>query len=363
VILDPHFQETSMHGSKSPLALLTAATVAAFALPAPGGGYTFNGFTVSAPRFAVDQTANTLSVNGTGRMTLPDSMLLRLTGDPKKDAHLQVYWDRDMLFDGKRAVLNGNVQLLQDQLSLRCDNMEYKLTEIVPLGENAKGGAKLERILCDKKVTFTETILDKCGRTVKVTGLGATRLDVNCLEEQVTAAGPGQLMILSDHRLHFVTAELDPAVPHSANLGQRLTRIFFDGAMHTRKIGDRHLVVFRDNVRVLHFPAEKPNEEMNPDKPRKDGFYLKCDELKIVADAKDARGGRTIEARGNVEVRAENLFIRARSLTFRDSSDLVVLEGSADTEASVYQYAVANTPTIKGRKIVYNRSTGAIHVD
>jgi lipopolysaccharide export system protein LptA len=340
-----------------------------------------NDLHMKGQKITVDQEKNTTLISGAGYMNMPTTTTFEGTKPAKKDARITVYWDKLMAFDGKRATFTGNVQANQDNTWLRCLSMEVTLDRHVSFKEKQEPskdgqGAKVDRIRCDNQVTVVDDLRDGQQRYLKFNGLSAVSLTMDNLDEKAIASGPGQVAILAPAGSNFAAVSpgsTKPAPTPVSGQAMKLTRIFYDGMIYMKKINNQRISHFQQNVRVLHFPANTPKAEMNPDRPPPDGFYMKSDELKVLTQTKaDGKTSQTMEALSNVEFRAtpasakagENIFGRAYKVSFDEASDLVVLEGKDSSRATLYQYtAEGNTRTINARKILYNRKTGNISVE
>src|SRR5262249_42314877 len=125
-----------------------------------------------------------------------------------------------------------------------------------------------------------------------------------------------------------VPAPKQPARPKTE--GMKLTHIYYDGRGFNKNKEKKSPVY--DNLRGPHFPADNPNATMNPDRPPKDGFYLKCEELTTYTrELGPGRLSRILNARKRVEFNTDTFYGRADSVTWDENSDQVIFEGAPAT--------------------------------
>jgi len=74
---------------------------------------------------------------------------------------------------------------------------------------------------------------------------------------------------------------------------------------------------------------------------------------------------RIVNAKGKVDFRSDNGYGQAESVTYEESGDQVIFEGSPGNPARLWQRLTpgAEPREIRARKILYNRKTGAISTD
>src|SRR5262249_40094554 len=72
-----------------------------------------------------------------------------------------------------------------------------------------------------------------------------------------------------------------------------------------------------------------------------------------------------VNAKGKVDFRTDTGQGRAESVTYEESGDQVIFEGSASNPATLWQRLApgAQPREIRARKILYNRKTGAVSTD
>src|SRR5262249_43248675 len=153
----------------------------------------------------------------------------------------------------KHAEFHGGVVAYQDSASLRCYNLEVTLDRAVSFKEGQKGGqnAKVEILLCDRKVYVVDEARDEQGKLVKYYRLEAPQVRLDNPVELVTASGPGKVTILAAGS----TEQTTPGAPRpeartKAPQELKLTRIEFLGRMFSNNKNDIRTSKFYDNVQV-----------------------------------------------------------------------------------------------------------------
>src|SRR5262249_15053419 len=117
--------------------------------------------------------------------------------EPQVAKELTVHWNRDMFFDGRRAVYHGGVQAEQENSRLTCQEMQVFLDRYVSLKEGDKSGppAKVENLVCDRSVRIEDTEWQD-GKLLRYQRIDSQELSFNNEEGVMIAPGPGVLRIL-----------------------------------------------------------------------------------------------------------------------------------------------------------------------
>jgi lipopolysaccharide export system protein LptA len=188
-------------------------------------------------------------------------------------------------------------------------------------------------------------------------------------EGPTIAHGPGRVCHLAPGTLDAPAAAPSPGAAPAPKeppvLVMKLTRIDFEGRMFsTSTKGKDRAAKFYDNVEVHHIVANSPDAPVNPDRPGKNGFYLRCDLLSVYKHVEQDRTVQSMEAHRNVFFRAEEFFGRADCVKYDQDQDQIVFEGSPGNPATLWKFRQPGDPQeIKGAKILYNRRTGEFHLE
>lgn len=321
------------------------------------------------PNVTINQKDNVAEVHGVGAMSMPSKTTFD-GGQTKKETRLEVHWNDDMHFDGKTARFSGGIQARQDTAWMLCANLQVELDRMVSFKEGQGKGErpKAEKIVCDKKVIVVDEVRDAKGAYLKYHALTGTFLEVDNLDEKSRASGPGQIILLAPGNSDIGPlgpspakgSAVQPAVPAQQ---MKLTRIFYTGGVWN--LSKTKVTTIRENVQIYHFPANRPDAQMNADRPFKDAFYMKCDRLDIsTRDLGEGKLSRRFQAKDRVECKGETFFARATWVTYDESSEQIVFQGTAENPATLYQNnANDRGGNLKARKILYNRRTGQFSVE
>jgi hypothetical protein len=321
------------------------------------------------PKVMINQKDNVAQIDGDGAMHMPAKNTMDGTKPAKEGSKLVILWSKDMIFDGRHADFHGGVIAYQDESSLRCQDLEVMLDRPVSLKDGQKGGqeAKVEKMLCWLKVLVLEEKKDEKGTLISYHRLVCRQAELDNPTERTQAYGPGSMYMYgagSDNQ--------DPAKPAAPSHKQgeaakemQLTRIDFSGSMTSNNKKDGRLTTFLDNVEVYHCPADRPDLEFNPDRPPKNGFYLRGDQVTNYTKTLDKeRKAQFMEAKGKVTFRTQEFYGYATTVKFNELQDLVIFEGPRENPARLYQFQGQGRQTreIQGTKILYNRRNGEIKV-
>lgn len=339
--------------------------------------------TIMGPEVNIDQKENKAWVNGMGLMQMPSNAKLGgmenggAAGRAKEPSsteatELTVHWNRDMFFDGQRAVYHGGVQAEQDNSRLICQEMQVFLDRFVSLKEGNKSGppAKVENLVCDRSVRIEDTEWSKPPeprKLVRYQRIDSRELSYNNEEGVMVAPGPGVLRILqwgvkgqeggpsaAPERQHGVKP---PEEELKLTRVQYLTRMFANNNTRT--------AIFYDGVELVHLPGNDPDVAIDIDNLPEGALYLRCDQLKVYSQETNAKGVQQMEARGHATVQSREFSGRADVVKYDESKELVVLEASEGNLATLVRQKAkgAAQEEIKGKKIYYWRRTNDFKIE
>jgi hypothetical protein len=327
------------------------------------------------PKVTINQKDNTAEVEGAGAMQLPSNT--GLDGGPakKSSSRLTVYWTNDMLFNGKDADFHGGVVAYQDDASLRCNSMQVTLDRVVSFKEGQKSGqaAKMEKLVCDRKVYVADTTLDKNGDLLRYERLVAQQLTVDNQQGPTIAPGPGKVYLLQqgspeDTPGGVAGGQAKPGGATPPKTGPQkqeltLTRVDYQGRLFssTNPKDKTRITKFYDKVEVLHLPANNPDIKIDIDKMGKGGFYMKCERLTIFSKPMpDGKTGQYMRAEKNVSFQSQDMKGQAPLLKYSQPEELVIFEGDKTNPVVLYRFhpGRAEPERLTGTRILYNRRTG-----
>jgi lipopolysaccharide export system protein LptA len=344
---------------------------------------------IIGPVVNIDQKENKAWVDGMGLMRMPSNAKLGgmdnapAAGRPKPPptneppSELTVHWNRDMFFDGQRAVYHGGVQAEQDNSRLICQEMQVFLDRFVSLKDGGKSGppAKVENLVCDKSVRIEDTEWTKPPdpkKLVRYQRIDSRELSYNNEEGVMVAPGPGVLRILqwgvkgeavgSSPTPTPAPARQPNGKPPEEELKltrvQYLTRMFANNTTRT--------AIFYDGVELVHLPSNDPDVAIDLDKLPEGALYLRCDQLKVYSRQEpNAKGMQQMEARGHAMVQSREFSGRADIVKYDESKELVVLEANEGNLATLVRQKAKGAPQeeVKGKKIYYWRRTNDFKIE
>jgi hypothetical protein len=315
------------------------------------------------PKVTINQRDNMAEVEGVGAMHLPSNTALDGGPAKKPGSRLTVHWTKDMLFNGKDADFHGGVVAYQEDASLRCLTMQVTLDKVVSFKEGQKGGqgAKVERLVCDRKVYVADTTRDDKGDLLRYQRLVSVELTTDNQQGRTTATGPGKVFLLQPGTPDASMGAVKPAAV-TQKQEMTLTRVDYQGRMFSNLQDKTRVTKFYDNVEVFHQPATNPDVPVSRDQIPKGGMYLKCDRLTIFSKPMaDGKTGQYMRAEQNLSFRTPEFYGRALVLKYDQPQEIIIFEGDATNPVMLYKLrpGIPEPERIMGRRILYNRKTGA----
>ncbi|MSR79796.1 MAG: hypothetical protein EXS11_03615 [Gemmataceae bacterium] len=356
---------------------------------------------IVGPEITIDQLTNKVWVDGIGAMQMDSATNLQGV-KLAKAIPFEVHWSKSMLFSGKHAEFTGDIQAEQEEARLASQGLQVFFDTPISLKEGTKRDAspKVEHIVCDRQVRVEETVREK-DKLVRFQRIVAVTLSMNRLEREdqigiprpnstpttpaptreaneVRATGPGEVRMLqrggSDP---FETKPPAPGQPVSTNApkppkagedGQlKMTHISFLKSMYANNRSNT--ATFLEEVRVLHFPCEDPNVEVELenvlDRLPPGAIFLRCDRLDALSRGEGKSARQDMRARGRVTVQAREFSGRAEMVTYEDAKEQVIFHGSEGAPAILLRQVRVGAPPeeIRARKITYSRGTGQFKID
>jgi lipopolysaccharide export system protein LptA len=324
---------------------------------------------LTGPKVTIDQKDNMAEVEGIGAMRLPSNTTFEGGKPAKEGTTVTIYWNKDMVFNGKFAEFHGGVQAVQDSAHLKCQTLQVTLDRVVSFkeGQKADQNAKVEKLLCDQKVFLEERIVGPDGKLKSYKRLQGASLAMDNQDGPINAPGPGTVRYVSPGGGNMglspsATAKPEPIRPPAKDQPLRLTRIDFERRMYAHNKLPARTAIFYDNVEVYNQPGDDPDVKVLPNQPPKDGFYMRCDTLHVTTQEADKKTTQNMVAKGNVFFRTPEFYGQADTIKYDEGQDLIIFEGSSQAPASLYKLGPQGSePQVtRGSKILYNRRTGEI---
>jgi hypothetical protein len=335
----------------------------------------FNKLAILGPEVNIDQRGNQAWVNGEGAMQMQsdtnfDGVKLA------KPTEMTVHWKERMRFDGLGADFFGGVQATQEASRLLCQNMRVTFDRPVSLKGGGKSGPspKVDKLLCDKKV-FIEEETRQASQLVGYRRLVAPEVSLDNANKSAEIPGPGvvrvyQLGNVDESLLAPPAAGNRPkaqtvATPKTAKEEFKITHVVFRDRMQAKN-GDSRTATFWGDVHAVHVPADKPEMEIDLDKPPPGYLYLHCDNLRVLTHKlPNGRSSQEMVAKGKVQVRAGEFWALSDVVKYDEAQDRVIFEGGEGGMASLYQIKGKGGEQAKttARKIIYWRKTNEVRIE
>lgn len=341
---------------------------------------------IIGPEVNIDQAANKAWVTGCGAMMMESNT--SLAGNKMEKAKpLTVHWNNSMLFVGKWAEFHGDIQADQGNGRLACQSLQVFFDRPISLKEGNKSDqpAHVQNLICDRAVRIEEAEMEG-DKLQKYQLLIASSVAVDTIRDseegppgtanketsEVRASGPGSVRI-------FQRGGADPLAPPTegakpppqAKPGQegemKLTYVTFLNNMYANN--KTNTAIFRGNVRTLNMPSDTPHKEINMDtmleNMPKEAMFLSCDQLTVLTRKENGKTWQEMEAKQRVMVQSKVYWGRCVKLTYNEAKDQIIFHGSDTELARLYRVINPGAPPeeIRGRKIIYIRSTGAFTVE
>jgi lipopolysaccharide export system protein LptA len=340
---------------------------------------------IMGPEVNIDQATNKSWVHGSGGMELESTTDFQ-GGALDHAVPLTVLWNKEMLFkgtEGEFVQFCGDVNAYQENARLTCQSMQVFFDRPVSLKEGYRSDqpARVKRLSCDRGVRVEDTTRQK-DRVVKYQLIVCQELHMDALEPEgpprpdgkgpgnkVHCTGPGSARV-------FQAGAVDPLAPPPApgrppakppQEEMKLTHINFKDRMQANS--KTNTAKFWGDVRVLSLPSDNPEMEIDLDRivgtqqPPKGAMYLRCDWLEVFDQPANGRPNQQLMAHERVYVLAEEFSARCDHLYYDQAKDQVILDGERNG-ATLWKITTpgAKPQELKGKKIIYNRTTGDAQV-
>jgi lipopolysaccharide export system protein LptA len=360
---------------------------------------------VMGPQIQIDQVRNEAEVKGAGAMIVNSKTTL--SGQPlDRSVPLTIQWDKSMFLAGRYAEFSGNVQATQepeqepapgeayDKGWMACNVLHVNFDRPISLKEGNKGdkSPQVERLLCEEKSRVEERAYEG-KKLTKYQRLESRNIEFEALEpdgpgdmpkagpakagHKVYASGGGKLIFVQRGGTDpLAPANPDPAPgatkpPDPAKAADpdqlKLTRVEFSDTMNANN--KTNAASFRRNVRVIHLPVADPLADVDIDvtlaKLPEGAMYLSCNQLNVYTRQEKGKNYQEMHATEQAVVQSRDFWGRAASIHFDESKDQVIFDGGPGGTATLFKAKQqgGQWDQIIGRKIIYNRKTGAFNGD
>ncbi len=363
---------------------------------------------ILGPEVTIDQIANRVEVNGPGAMQMDSATNLQGVS-LSKTVPLEVHWSKKMLFSGKHAEFTGDIQAKQEEARLAGQSLQVTFDQAISLKEGTRRdqSPKVDQIVVDRQVRAEESqyLGEKLVRFQRIVALTLTmnRLEVEPTvsssvpamptslggaslpgagvtrePNEVRASGPGEVRLMQrggtdpfeqKPRTAGLTASTSakPVPAPTIEAPMKMTRITFLKSMYANNRSNT--ATFLEDVRVLHFPCENPNVDVEIENILErlpvGAIFMRCDKLEALSRGEGKNARQDMKAKGRVAVRAREFEARAEMVTYEDAKEQLIFHGVPNVPAVLLRQLRAGAPPeeVKGQKITYNRATGQFKID
>lgn len=312
------------------------------------------------PRIHLDRPKNRLSVAGAGSMTTRGAA--RLTGDSPKESTWQIFWKKQMEFDGLVAKFWVDIHAHSNEQNIRSDELTVALNRMVSFAALSADTRQIspQRIAAQGGPGGDVQIESRTlqGPTVvTIERLSLPRIAVDLSTGALNGEGPGWLSRVgqSTHTGTSPRWRMASASPTDADRRPTYMRIQFRDSL----VGNVHdrVGTFRNNVRVTYGPVDSLDGviDLGDDRPEIPGQYVvRCRELAVQQRPNgDEPGMAEATAEGDVQVQGQNLIARGEQLSYSQAKDQVILagDGRADAEFTLFDEPSEPPKSLVARRI------------
>ncbi len=377
-------------------------------------------FAVSGKNLQLDQQANTMWVEGAGKLDLDAdsaSTQTRITAPPgegnvlgvdsnAKLEKIEIAWAGGMIFDGSQVYFERDVLMKAKQQprgslqsALRTVSQAMNVTLSTPFkfrrDANSKTRPKAKRITLVNQVASTQQAFrqagfvtdagenrqtaskpilvenltrDAGGKLTQAQRLRVSDVDFDIATGEITALGPGSAVSYQPWKSGANAGQLLPSkeVDKSKTLG--CVHVNFDGKLTANQRNNTMRI--EGNTRTAWAPVATSNEIVDPDKTAalpSNAVLIKGDQLDFVQWKKRgyANPVNVIQANGNAIVRGRLFEALGHTLRYDDFSDVITVQGSRQSVASLSHRESEKSPvqSLRMDKIRYHLTEGWAQVD
>lgn len=319
------------------------------------------------PKVTLDQRDNKAEVDGQGALDMPSDKNFDGTRPSKVGTRMTIWWNERMEFDGKDADFYGGVQGKQDDARLVCKTLHVTLDRHISFKEGQTGGkgAKVDKLLADQKVAILDRKVDRDKNLIEANLLEGAVLDMDNLEGATKMHGPGRVrhLAMGSVDVNAVGRPADPTGQKPAAQEMKLTRIDYRDRMwsNSNARDGTKKAKFYGEVEVFHFPATSLQAVMNPDRPPKNGFYLRSDQLDVAQRKVGTHTSQTMIASGHAIFNSDDCFGKADIVEFNEELDQVIFKAYKGKLVELTKISAdGKRNSSNGETFIYHRKTGKI---
>jgi hypothetical protein len=291
------------------------------------------GLRIEGKQVHLDRGKNLAWVEGAGRLRILVSK--SLDGQPAPQP-LNVTWQEKMTFDGDVAKFFSNVVATQKddrtRSEMKCQEMHAFFSRRVSFTEEQSdaGEPEIQRIVCLENVDVKNEEIEGT-KLMSVRRGHVWEFTLEPVTGVTTAHGPGYLTVWSHGRGN--SAGLSPTATvranqslSSDNADWEYIRIDFAGQMAGNSRDQ--FTTFRDRVRIVSGPVNRPNDVVDGDALPRHGGKMQCNVLEVTQTPPTSTQPGFIQLRGSGNARLEGRSDRTGSAVFSALADNISFDQS-----------------------------------
>ena len=361
-----------------------------------------DGFDLTGNNLQIDQSANTIWVQGSGVLNIAPSSSMNLTPVQTETAAIEnakVAWTGGMVFDGAKIYFENEVELSAyrppnddgHRSTLKTDSEALTIELTKPIRFEKVGADKMsvangsqpeiKRMVFVNHVKqnnrafklastenkppvigFQNATFDTQGGVLDMQKLFVPMATVDALTGEIVTQGPGQAMVYQytngQNRLSGFNS--DNAIAGSGQ--QKLTCIHsrFDGQLTANS--NKGTMRISRNTRSAWGNVDRLDQTLDPDRPDRlplGAAVLKSDVLRFAQwTPRNGESRQEVQAEGNTSIKSELFETVADRLTYNDATDMLVIEGRPPALAKLSYRSSPNSmaKTVTAQKVQYRLS-------
>ena len=358
------------------------------------------GFDLVGNNLQVDQSANTIWVQGTGNLNIVPPRGAKIASsetDAPDISDAKVSWNGGMVFDGSKIYFENDVSLTANRppndqghrstLKTNSEALTIELTESIRFEKVASGTGsvadtpEIQRMVFvnhvaqnsrafklastenkPRIIAFQNATFDTNGEVLDLQKLFVPTATVDAQTGDVVTSGPGQALAYQysngQNRLSGFTKP-DPAGGSST---PKLTCIHsrFDGQLTASS--NKGTMKIERNTRSAWGNVNRLDQTLDPDRPDQlplGAAVLKSDVLRFAQwTPRNGEPRQEMQAEGNTSIKSELFESVADRITYNDATDILVIEGKppANAKLSHRRTPQSRPETVMAQKVKYRLS-------
>jgi lipopolysaccharide export system protein LptA len=373
-----------------------------------------NGFDLVGTNLQLDQSANTIWVQGAGELTIDgQKQELQQNQTNQKLSGLEkvkINWGGGMVFDGSRIYFENAIEVFanrrtnaQGQRSTTKTNSEaltIELTESIRFEKLADSGSatdiesqhrnetQIHRMVfvnhvdqnqrafrlashqpddlgSNKVIGLQNATFDANGNVVALQKLFVPMATVDAVSGDIATSGPGTALTYQYSKDSNKVTGFSQNNPANNTKKSELScvHVKFDGQLVGNS--EKGTMEISRNTRSAWANVDRIDQTLDPDRPDQlpmGAAVLRSDRLKFAQwTPRNSEPRLEMEAEGNTSIRSQLFEAVADRLTYADDTDMMVLEGNAPALAKLtYRKTPKSTAqTMLAGKVMYRLSDGS----